>query len=192
MSLQAPLWRSIAVFRFASLIYAAVLLAIRPDFYRDWGWAWAVIAVMTAWTVVTTAGYATPARRTWLLLSSDLVVTALALLSTAILQTHHATKIGVMPITATWLAGPALAWAVADGVRAGGAAALVIGACVVSLRWPISGAYSSTALDGPIILLLAAALVGYVSRLSARAEQALQRATEIEAASRERERLART
>src|SRR5215467_4927981 len=192
MSLQAPLWRSIAVFRFASLIYAAVLLAIRPDFYRDWGWAWAVIAVMTAWTVVTTAGYATPARRTWSLLSGDLVITALALLSTAILQTHDATKIGVMPITATWLAAPALAWAVAGGVRAGVAAAVVIGACVVSLRWPISGAYSSTALDGPIILLLAAALVGYVSMLSARAEQALQRATEIEAASRERERLART
>jgi len=192
MSLQAPLWRSIAVFRFASLIYAAVLLALNPVFYKDWGWAWVVIGAMTAWTVVTTVRYASPARRTWLLLGTDLVITALALLSTAILQTPQALKIGVMPVTATWLAGPALAWAVVGGARAGAAAALVIGACVVSLRWPISGKHSSTVLDGPIILLLAAALVGYVSMLSARAERALHRATEIEAASRERERLART
>jgi signal transduction histidine kinase len=192
MSLQAPLWRSIAVFRFASLIYAAVLLALNPVFYKDWGWAWVVIGAMTAWTVVTTVRYASPARRTWLLLGTDLVITALALLSTAILQTPQALKIGVMPVTATWLAGPALAWAVVGGARAGAAAALVTGACVVSLRWPISGKHSSTVLDGPIILLLAAALVGYVSMLSARAERALHRATEIEAASRERERLART
>jgi len=192
MSLQAPLWRSIAVFRFASLIYATVLLAVHPEFYRDWGGGWVVIGAMTAWTAVTTVGYASPARRTRLLLGTDLVITALALLSTAIVQTPQATKIGVMPVTATWLAGPTLAWAVVGGARAGAAAALVIGACVVSLRWPISGAHSSTVLDGPIILLLAAALIGYVSMLSARAERALQRATEIEAASRERERLART
>jgi signal transduction histidine kinase len=192
MSLQAPLWRSIAVFRLASLIYAAILLAVHPEFYRHWVWAWVVIGAMTAWTVVTSAGYASPVRRTWPLLGTDLVITALALLSTAIVQTPAATKIGVMPVTATWLAGPALAWAVVGGARAGAAAALVIGACVVSLRWPISGSHSSTVLDGPIILLLAAALVGYVSMLSARAERALQRATEIEAASRERERLART
>jgi signal transduction histidine kinase len=191
MSLQAPLWRSIAVFRFASLIYAAVLLAIRPDYSKYWGWAWVVLAAMIAWTAVSSVAYAKPARRTWLLLSADLIVTALALASTAVLQTPLATKIGVMPVTATWLAGPALAWAVAGGARAGVAAALVMGACVVWLRWPFDGKYSSTVLDGPVILLLAAALVGYVSFLSARAEQALQRATEIEAASRERERLAR-
>ena len=71
-------------------------------------------------------------------------------------------------------------------------AALVIGGCVVLLRLPLASRYASTALDGPVILLLAAALVGYVSTLSARAERALQRATEIEASSRERERLART
>ncbi len=174
------------------MLYAAVLIGIRPGYYRYWGWAWVVLAAMIAWTAISSLAYRQPARRTWLLLGADLAVTALAVLSTAILQTPQATRIGVMPVTATWLAGPALAWAVARGARAGTVAAIVIGCCVVSLRWPISGTYSSTALDGPVILLLAAALVGYVSTLSKRAEQALQRATEIEAASRERERLART
>ena len=98
-----------------------------------------------------------------------------------------------MPITATWIAGQALAWAAVSGVRAGAFAAILIGASVVWLRHLRSGEIlSSTALDGPVILLMAAMLVGYIAKLTSRAEQAMQRATEIEAASRERERLART
>jgi signal transduction histidine kinase len=192
VSLQAPLWRSIAAFRFASLGYAAILLAIRQPFYAHWGWAWVVLAGITGWTVVSTIAYSVPARRTWPLLAADLIVTVLALLSTALLQTPAATRTGVMPITATWLAGPALAWAVVGGARAGAAAAIAIGGSVVLLREPLVSTFRSTALDGPVILLMAAMLVGYVSTLMIRAEQALQRATEIEAASRERERLART
>ena len=193
MSLQAPLWRSIAVFRFASLAYAAVLLVIRHQYYAHWGWAWAVVGAMTAWTVVSTLAYASPARRNWLLLGADLVLTVLALLSTALLQTPAAAHLGVMPVTATWLAGPALAWAVVGGAPAGAVAAAVIAGGTVWLRHePIGGVYESTALDGPVILLIAAMAVGYVSTLASRAEQALQRATEIEAASQERERVART
>jgi signal transduction histidine kinase len=192
MSLQASLWRSIAAFRFASLAYAASLLAIRPFYYAHWSWAWVVLAGMTGWTIATTIAYSVPARRTWLVLVADLVVTMLAVLSTELLQTKAATKIGVMPVTATWLAGPALAWAVVGRARPGAAAAVVTGACVILLREPLVATYKSTALDGPIILLMAAMLVGYVSTLLTRAEQALQRATELEAASKERERLART
>ena len=105
-----PLWRAIAVFRFASLGYAALRVAVidhaeysRPD------WAWAVIAVMTVWTVVTTIAYARPERRTRLLLSADLAVTVGLLMSTAVLQYPHAPGHGVSPVTATWLAGPVLA-----------------------------------------------------------------------------------
>ncbi|HUJ07926.1 MAG TPA: DUF5931 domain-containing protein [Streptosporangiaceae bacterium] len=193
MSLQAPLWRSIAVFRFASLVYAAILLLLRPYDYDHWAWAWVVVAAMTGWTTVSTVAYAVPSRRTRPLLAADLLVTVAALLSTALVQSPAAMRLGVMPVTATWLAGPALAWAVAGGARAGAVAAVVLGGCTVLLReQPASLAIKSTALDGPVILLMAAMLVGYVSNLMARAEQALQRATEIEAASRERERLART
>ena len=56
-----PLWRAIAVFRFASLGYAALLIAvIDRDAYLRPGWAWAVFAAMTAWTAVTTVAYAQP------------------------------------------------------------------------------------------------------------------------------------
>jgi signal transduction histidine kinase len=193
VSLQAPLWRSIAAFRFASLGYAAILLLIRHDDYAHWGYAWAVLAGMIAWTIASTFLYSVPARRTRPVLAVDLFITMAAVLSTAVMQDPQSTSAGVMPITATWLAGPALAWAVVGGARVGAAAAILIGSCVVLLRHQrLTALYQSTALDGPVILLMAAVLVGYISTLTARAERALQHATEIEAASRERERLARS
>ena len=59
-SAQEPLWRAIAVYRFASLGYAALLVVINHAKYSRPDWAWAVIAVMTAWTVATTIAYARP------------------------------------------------------------------------------------------------------------------------------------
>jgi signal transduction histidine kinase len=192
VNIQASLWRSIAVFRVASLIYAAVLIEVDRADYAHVGWAWAVLAGMTAWTAVTSAAYAVPARRTRLLLVADLVVTAAALASTALVQYPSSVAKAAMPVTATWVAGPVLAWAVAGGIRAGVVAALVLSVCDLTLRHQsLAGAYRSPALNGTVLLLLAGVVVGYVSTLAARAERAVQRATEAEAASRERERLAR-
>lgn len=198
MNLQAPLWRSIAAFRFASLAYAVILLALRKNVYTHWGWAWGVLAVMTVWTVVTTLLYRAPlytkpSWRTKVLLGADMLVTVAALLSTVLVQDPGHIRADAMPVTATWMAGPALAWAVIGGVRAGAAAAIIIGGFAVALRHlPAAKVLSSTDLDGPVILLMAAMLAGYIAKLSSRAEQAMQSATEIVAASRERERLART
>jgi signal transduction histidine kinase len=192
VNVEASLWRSIAVFRVASLVYAAVLIVVDRANYAHLGWAWAVLAGMAGWTAVTSAAYAVPARRTPPLLAADLVVTAAALLSTALLQYPRSIAAAAMPVTATWVAGPVLAWAVAGGIRAGVVAALVLGGCDLALRHQSLGStHRSPALNATVLLLLAAVAVGYVSTLAARAERAVQRAAEIEAASRERERLAR-
>lgn len=191
-SLQAPLWRSIAAFRFASVGYAAILLIVRRGNYTHWAWAWAVLGAMLAWTVVSVIAYSRPARRTWPLLAADLLVTAAAVLSTVFVQSQHAIDAGAMPVTATWLAGPTLAWAVVGRARAGAIAAVLISGCTIALRHPLTRPVPSTDLDGPVIMAMAAMLVGYVTTLTTRVEQAIQRATQIEAASRERERLART
>lgn len=122
-NLQAPLWRSIAAFRFASVAYAAILLLVRPDVFSHWGWAWVIVVLMTIWTVATTVLYrsplySTPNRRTRLLLAVDLLLTIAAVLSTVLVQYPRPVQQGVMPVTATWIAGPALAWAAVGGVRA--------------------------------------------------------------------------
>ena len=183
-----PLWRAIAVFRFASLGYAVLLTAVinRADYSRP-DWAWAVIAVMTAWTVATTMAYARPDRRTRLLLSADLAVTAGLLLSTAALQYPAAMRHGVMPVTGIWVAGPVLAWAVQYGRRAGAIAALILSGCDFLLR----SEKITVALNGVVLLLLAGVIVGHLARLAAEVEAERQHAVEAEATSRERERLAR-
>jgi signal transduction histidine kinase len=181
------LWRAIAIFRFASLGYAALLLGVNNERYSRPGWAWAVIAAMTAWTVFSTFGYAHRHRRTAVLLSADLAVTVGLLLSTFALQLPDAQRAGVMPITATWVAGPVLAWAVRYGRRAGATAALILGACDFALRSGNVG----VVLNGEVLLLLAGATVGHVARLADELEAQREHADRVEAASRERERLAR-
>ena len=184
-----PLWRAIAVFRFASLGYAALRLAAidRAQYSRP-DWAWAAIAVMTAWTVGTTIAYARPDRRTRLLLSADLVVTVGLLLSTAVLQYPNATVHGALPVTAIWMAGPVLAWAVRYGRRGGTIAALIVAGCDFVLQ---RDAAFSAALNGAVLLLLSGVIVGHLARLAAEVEAERQHVIEVEAASRERERLAR-
>ena len=182
-----PLWRAIAVYRFASIGYAALLVVINRADYSRLGWAWVVIAVMTAWTVVTTIAYAQPERRTPLLLGADLAVTAGLLLSTAALQHPQAMRHGVMPVTAIWVAGPVLAWAVQYGRRAGVIAALIISGCDFVLR----SEDITVVLNGVVLLLLAGVVVGHVARLAAEVETERQHVIQVEAASRERERLAR-
>jgi signal transduction histidine kinase len=182
-----PLRRAIAVFRFASLGYAMLLAGViyRTSYSRP-DWAWAVLAVMTGWTIMTTFIYARPGRHTAILLA-DLLVTAGLLLSTFALQYPHAIRHGVMPVTTIWVAGPVLAWAVRYGRRAGAVAAVVLSACDFVLR---DGALT-VVLNGAVLLLLAGVIVGHLARLATEVEQERQHVVQIEAASRERERLAR-
>jgi signal transduction histidine kinase len=182
-----PLWRAIAVYRFASLGYAALLTILNRADYSRLDWAWVVIAVMTAWTAVTTVAYAHPERRTPVLLGADLVVTAGLLLSTFALQYPQAMRHGVMPVTGIWVAGPVLAWAVRYGRRAGTVTALIMSGCDFALRHEDI----TVVLNGVVLLLLAGVIIGHLARLAAEVEAERQYAAEVEAASRERERLAR-
>src|SRR5512142_3182701 len=182
-----PLWRAVAAFRFASLGYAVLLAILNRAHYSRLDWALVVIAAMTAWTVVTTVAYAHPERRTPALLGTDLAVTAGLLLSTLALQYPQAMRHGVMPVTGIWVAGPVLAWAVRYGRRAGTITALVMSGCDFVLRH----GDLAVVLNGVVLLLLAGWTIGHVARLAAEVEAERQHAAAVEAASRERERLAR-
>lgn len=189
--LTEPLWRAIAVYRVASLGYAVALVAtIDRHNYSRLDWAWAVLAAMASWTAVSTVGYSRPERRDVPLLTVDLMVTAGLLVSTWGLQFPADLHRGVMPVTATWVAGPVLAWAVRYGWQAGLPVALVLSGCDFALRGGAAGTITVT-LDGAVLMVLAGVIVGYLARLAAAVERERQHAIEVEAASRERERLAR-
>jgi signal transduction histidine kinase len=94
---------------------------------------------------------------------------------------------GAPTLTVAWLAGPVLAWAVAGGRRRGLVAALLLGGVEVVAR----GGLTQRNTTGVALMLLAGVAVGHVARLAVDAEERFQRAVELEAATRERERLAR-
>jgi signal transduction histidine kinase len=184
---EVPLWRALAVFRIAALSYAALRVAQNFRQYAHPVLAWTVIAVMAAWTLLTIYGYRQPHWPRWPLLVADLAVTAACLLVSPAILGPSGLQLGIANIPVAWIASPVLAWAISGGRRRGVVAAVVMGICVLlSFR-----SFNGASLDSPVLLILAGLTVGHVARLSVDAQARLQRATELEAANRERERLAR-
>ncbi|GHJ48720.1 histidine kinase [Catellatospora sp. TT07R-123] len=187
MGLLTPLWRAVAVFRVAALAYAAILmLNSYRDFVRPW-LGWAVLALMAVWTIVTGAAYADPARRRWPMLSADMVVTIACLAASELVVAPQRLHTGSATLPMAWVAGVVLVWAISGGRRRGTIGALLVGTVDLLLRQGVT----SATVNGTVLLLLAGSIMGYVSRLTSDAEERLQRATELEAATRERDRLAR-
>ena len=185
--LQAPLWRAIAVFRIAALVYVAILVVRNVGHYERPVLAWPVLAVTAAWTVVTTYAYANPHRRRWPLLVADLLITMGVMTSSVWIVGRAALEDGRPTLAVAWHVAPVIAWAVAGGRRWGITAALLMGATDLAVR----AHYDQAAFTGTVLMLLAAIAVGYLVRLAEASQARLQRAIELEAATRERERLAR-
>ncbi|MDG4806042.1 DUF5931 domain-containing protein [Micromonospora sp. WMMD1120] len=184
---EVPLWRSLAVFRLASLAYVCALAVRDADRYAHPYAVAVLILVMIAWTALTAVGYARPAWRRWPLLLADLGVALAVVLATPWVVGRSALAAGVPTMGVAWMAGPVLAWAVAHGRRGGTVAALLVAGADLATRERIS----QSSFTGVILMLLAGVVVGHVARLAATAEERLQRAVQLEAATRERERLAR-
>jgi signal transduction histidine kinase len=185
--LQAPLWRAIAVYRIAALGYATFLVVRNVAYYERPVLAWPVLAAMAAWTVLTTYAYADPARRRAPLLLADLLVTIAALTASIWVVGRDALEAGRPTLAVAWHVAPVICWAVAGGRRGGIVAALAMGATDLTVR----AHYDQAAFTGTVLMLLAAFAVGYLVRFAEVAQQRLERAIELEAATRERERLAR-
>lgn len=189
---QVPLWRAIAVYRLLSLAYAVALTSQNFRHYEHPVGGWLVIGVMGGWTAVAAYAYPPSPRLRWLLLVADLVVTGVCLLSTVWVETPARLVTGVPPLTVTWVAGPVLAWAVSGGRRMGLTAALLMstGDLFVHHSQAPYG-FSQATSDTNVLMILAGLVVGHVARLAAEAQNALARSAQLEAAARERERLAR-
>jgi signal transduction histidine kinase len=186
-----PLWRAAAVFRMAALGYAALTVSQNFARYRHPVGGWLVLGVMTAWTAFTVLRFPPDARRRVGLLVTDLCVTAACVLATLWAERSARLVEGEPPIAVMWMGACVLVWAIAFGRRGGLLAGGVIGLCNLAVHAPFS-AYSFSQLTfAPGLLLLTGATLGYLARLAVRAQEALDRGARIEAAARERDRLAR-
>ena len=180
-------WRALALFRVTTLAYAVALNLHNAGSYPHPVGAWVVSGVMAAWTGVAIAGYERSRFRAWPLLLLDLSVSAACALLTIPVVGHDLMARGLPNLATTWMACPVLAVAIVKGVRWGIAAALFIGACDLTAR----GAVTQTSVTGTVIMVLAAAAIGYLANLGTLAQEQLRHVAAAAAARAERDRLAR-
>jgi len=184
---RTPLWRAIAAYRIAALGYLVILIVRNDRDYLHPLAAWPVLAVTIVWTFVVSYAYLEPRRRRWPLLLADQLVTMGVLIASVPVIGQKALTAGVPTLSVAWHVSPVLAWAVAGGRRHGLAAATVMGLTDIIVR----GHFDQAGYTGAMLMVLAAFSVGYLVGLVDDAELKLQRAVELEASTRERERLAR-
>ena len=180
-------WRALALFRLTALVYALVLTVRNIGAYAHPSAGWVVSAVMVLWSGLSIAGYERPRLRAWPLLLTDLAVTAGCVLASRPVAGSDLMGRGTPTLTVAWMACPVLAVAVVKGVRWGILAAVFIGACDLVVR----GVVTQASVTGTVIMVMAAAALGYLSNIATRAQEQLRQAAAVRAANAERERLAR-
>src|SRR5690625_1078455 len=146
---------------------------------------------MAAWTAVTAVLYARPRRRTRVLLVADLAV-AFGCLAATVLVVQPGYLRMAPPLTTTWFGGAVLAAAVLGGRRLALGAALAHGVVDIAVRTVLGLTITDAVARGVVLLLLAGYSVGSLANYAAAAERRFAEAVELEARTRERERLGRS
>ncbi|MFB7713874.1 MacS family sensor histidine kinase [Streptomyces sp. NPDC056105] len=187
MSVEQPLWRALTAYRLLTMLYAIGLFVTAQDrFHRPWV-AIGYFVVLVAWTLATLPRVANAASCTKRFLTADLIVALAGILLTPVAVEHSRIVAGGPTLPSIWTAGAVLAYAVKGGWRWAAFASLLVGVANVVQR----GAFSRDTLHNVLLVCIASIAIGYVVEVARASERTLARALEIEAATRERERLAR-
>ncbi|MFJ6407404.1 MacS family sensor histidine kinase [Streptomyces hydrogenans] len=186
MSVEQPLWRALTGYRVLTMVYAVLIFATGRDRYERPWIAVAYLAVLCVWTLVTLPKVANAASCTKRFLVADLALALTGILLTP-LADAHAQSVDGPTLPTIWTAGSVLAYAIKGGWRwAGFASSLVAVANIIERSHP-----SRDTVHNVVLVWVASIAIGYVVEVARASERTLARALEIEAATRERERLAR-
>ncbi|GGR94226.1 histidine kinase [Streptomyces aureoverticillatus] len=187
MSVEQPLWRALTAYRVLTMLYAiGLFVAAYEAFARPW-LAIAYYAVLAAWTLATIPKVAGAASCTKRFLAVDVTVALTGILLTPVAVEHWRVVDGGPTLPSIWTAGSVLAFAIKGGWRWAAFASLLVGVANVVQR----GAFSRDTVHNVLLVCIASIAIGYVVEVARASERTLARALEIEAATRERERLAR-
>lgn len=186
MSVEQPLWRALTAYRALTMVYAVLIFIFeRERFERPWVAA-GFLAFLAVWTLATLPRVANAVSCTKRFLVADLTVAVTGILLTPLADTH-AQQIDGPTLPSIWAAGSVLAFAIKGGWRwAAVASSVVAVANLIERAHP-----SRDTLHNVLLVWVASIAIGYVVEVARASERTLARALEIEAATRERERLAR-
>jgi signal transduction histidine kinase len=183
---DARLWRVVGVFRFAALGYAIALHAAAQDGYTHRWLAWAVLGVLAAWTVFLAVR---PGRET-VVMVVDLALASGSVLITRVLDDPDRIQAGAQTLPSIWPAAAVLAWAIWRGWRGGLLAAVVIAVMDVAEIGGLTE-MSAVTVNNIVLLMLSGLIVGYAVEVLRAGQTQLTAAAAQQAATAERERLAR-
>ncbi|WP_170264327.1 MacS family sensor histidine kinase [Nocardia uniformis] len=190
----APLWRAAQVFRLVTLIYAIGQQIASVRYYTHQGLSWALIGVMVLWSLVSAILLSqwlirnAPRLRTAVVVGDQVVVIAL-MFSTRLVSDfdwYHGHQ--TLPTT-LWAANAVMSAAIAWGPLGGiGSGALIsVVATTVRAQWDVDLWKDATT---PVLISVGLA-IGLAANTARRAQQQLQEAVRLNAATQERDRLAR-
>ncbi|MGR3933350.1 MacS family sensor histidine kinase [Streptomyces sp. BRA346] len=187
MSVEQPLWHALTAYRVLTLIYALCLFVYSfYDYDRPLGAA-AYMAVLTVWTALTFRMVSSAERCTRRFLIGDLAVAITGILLTPLVDTHDRIAEGTPTLPSIWTAGAVLGFAIKGGWRWAAWASTVVCAANIIER----GGFAQDTVHMLMLVWVASVAIGYVVEVARASERTLARALRIEAATRERERLAR-
>ncbi|MGW3125805.1 MacS family sensor histidine kinase [Streptomyces sp. NPDC001123] len=187
MSVEQPLWRALTGYRVLTLLYAIGLFASAYDDYDRLGVALAYYAVLTVWTLATLPRVQSAAACTKRFLAVDLAIALTGIVLTPWVVTQGHIDRGGPTLPSIWTAGSVLAYALKGGWRWAAFASTPVAAANLIER----GHPARDTVHNVILVWVASIAIGYVVEVARASERTLARALEIEAATRERERLAR-
>lgn len=187
MSVEQPLWRALTGYRVLTAAYAAGLYAVAYHEHTRPLVGAAYMAVLAVWTAATVGRVSSPLRCTRSFLVADLGVALTGILLTPLVESHQRVFDGGPTLPSIWTAGSVLAFAVKGGWRWAAAASCLVGGANIVER----GAPARDTLHNVLLVAIASVAIGYVVEVARASERTLARALQIEAATRERERLAR-
>jgi signal transduction histidine kinase len=180
----AAMWRGLEVLRPLAVLYA-VWNGVQH--HHQWvrpGLAWAVLAVLVAWTVA--VGVAR--HRTPLLLGVELALASAAVLLTRLVDPAEVIEGGAKTLPGIWPAAAVVGWALLKGWRGGLAAGAVVSiADLIEVQHPTEHTFNNI-----VLLFLVGGCIGYCADLARMGHEALTEAMRLQAQTRERDRLART
>lgn len=184
----APLWTASIALRIVTLLFAIGAAVVHHgEFERTW-LAWTVLGVMTVWTVVTSVAYSREALRRRRLVISDVALTCVLALTSLFVLSADQYAHGDPLITTVWVSvAPVVA-----GVRFGRDGGVLGGLAVAVATGLAQQRFDLDVARDAFLLIASGLLVGMAATIARRSAAALALALRTEAATAERERLARS
>ncbi|UQI44036.1 DUF5931 domain-containing protein [Streptomyces sp. HU2014] len=187
MSVELPLWRALTGYRILTLGYALALFGFNyHDYAHPLGGA-LYMGALTLWMALTWNRVSSPERCTKRFLAADLTIALVGVLLTTVVDSPERIAGGAATLPSIWTGGAVLGCAIKGGWRWAAAGSTLVALANLVER----GSPARDTVHNVLLVWVSSIAIGYIVEVARASERTLARALQIEAATRERERLAR-